>query len=81
MGFNLFFLHLKHVYTQYSVYIGLYSSQHFKWIKKVKPRTGIVQNSCLTLMKSFDPLQMLAAVCVYRLHNIILFTIIYILCA
>jgi len=65
----------------HNIVYSLYSNQHFKWIKKVKPRTGIVQNSCLTLMKSFDPLQMLAAVCVYRLHNIILFTIIYILCA
>jgi len=38
--------------------IYIYSSQHMKWIKKVnqscperRRRTGIVQNSCLTLMK------------------------------
>jgi len=45
----------------------MYSSQHLKWIKKVnqscpKTRMGIVQNSCVTLMKGFDPLQMLTSV-------------------
>jgi len=30
--------------------------------KSSKTRTGIVQNSCITLMKGFDPLQMLTTV-------------------
>jgi len=46
-----------------------------------KTRTGIVQNSCITLMKGFDPLQMLTTVFgavssdiivehVYEKHNV-----------
>jgi len=42
----------------------MYNSQHLKVIKKdhqscPKTKTGIVQNSCIILMKGFDPLQTL----------------------
>jgi len=45
------------------VRLGKCRRQHLKWIKKVhqrcpKARTGLVQNSCMTWMKGFDPLQM-----------------------
>jgi len=51
--------------------------QHLKWIKKVhqscpKTRTGIVQNSCITLMKGFDPLQMLTTVVVKGILHVFL---------
>jgi len=43
------------------------SSQRLKWIITVNqscPKTsiGFVQNSCITLLKCFDPLQMLATI-------------------
>ncbi len=47
-----------HIYLDRSKY----SSQHLKWIKKVSPKTRTHFGFRLTLMKGFDPLQMLTTV-------------------
>ncbi len=52
------------VYIYIYIYIYIYSSQHLKWIQKVhqscpKTRNGYCFCFRTTLMKGFDPLQML----------------------